>query len=62
RHLHLVLSEMIKWYCGGRVHQGIQGIPDPDPSLAEPKPAVEDGHLVAHPILGGLHHDYRLVA
>ncbi|MDY0001750.1 MAG: integrase core domain-containing protein [Polyangia bacterium] len=40
RHLHLVLSEMIKWYCGGRVHQGIHGIPDPDPDLAEPKPAV----------------------
>jgi hypothetical protein len=62
RQLHCVLTEYFRWYNQARVHQGIHGIPDPDPALAEPKPAVEVGHLVAHPILGGLHHDYRLVA
>jgi hypothetical protein len=44
----------------GRVHQGLNGIPDPDPELAEPKPV--GGRLVAIPVLNGLHHDYRLVA
>ena len=63
RQLHVVLSEFINgYYNRARVHQGIMGIPDPDPSLAEPKPAADVGHLVAYPVLGGLHHDYRLVA
>ena len=58
--LRAALGEYIRWYNAGRVHQGIHGIPDPDPELAEPKPA--NGKLVARPILNGLHHDYRLVA
>ena len=45
RHLRLVLGEFIAWYNQGRVHQGLQGIPVPDPSLSEP-PAAE-GRLVA---------------
>jgi hypothetical protein len=44
----------------GRVHQALNGMPDPDPVLAEPKPV--DGGLVAIPVLNGLHHDYRLAA
>ena len=43
-----------------RVHQGLNGIPDPDPALAEPKPS--GGRLLAIPVLNGLHHDYRLAA
>ena len=62
RHLHQVLSEFINWHNNGRVHQGIHGIPDPDPALAKPKPALQEGRVVAIPILGGLHHDYRLAA
>jgi len=60
RHLKQALAEFIAWYNGGRVHQGLNGIPDPDPVLAEPKPV--SGRLVAIPVLNGLHHDYRLVA
>jgi len=60
RHLKLVLAEFIAWYNSGRVHQGLHGIPDPDPALAESKPV--NGRLVAIPVLNGLHHDYRLVA
>jgi len=60
RHLRSVLTEFIAWYNHGRVHQGLHGIPDPDPALAGPKPA--GGRLVAIPVLNGLHHDYRLAA
>ena len=60
RHLRCSLAEFIFWYNHGRVHQGLNGIPDPDPALAEPKPV--NGKLVAIPVLNGLHHDYRLAA
>ena len=60
RHLHRNLGEFIAWYNQGRVHQGLHGIPDPDPALSEPKPT--NGRLTAIPILNGLHHDYRLSA
>ena len=55
--LRAVLAEYTGWFNGGRVHQGIHGIPDPDPELAAPRPA--EGKLVAMPVCGGLHHDYR---
>ena len=60
RHLRRSLAEFIRWYNRGRVHQGLNGIPDPDPALADPKPL--DGRLVAIPVLNGLRHDYRLAA
>ncbi len=44
RHLRRVLAEFIGWYNHGRVHQGLNGIPDPDTALAEPKPV--GGRLV----------------
>ena len=58
--LRSLLAEYIRWFNAGRVHQGLHGIPDPDPELAKPKPA--QGRLTARPVLGGLHRDYRLVA
>jgi len=59
--LRAVLAEYVHgWYNNSRVHQGIHGIPDPDPELAGEKPI--DGKLVARPILNGLHHGYRLAA
>lgn len=57
RHLRCVLTEFIRWYNHGRVHQGLNGIPDPDPAIDGPKPL--GGRLVAIPVLNGLHHDYR---
>ena len=60
RHLRLVLTEFIAWYNQGRVHQGLHGIPDQDPSLTV-SPSAE-GRMVAIPVLNGLHHDYRLAA
>ena len=59
-HLRCLLKEFINHYNRGRVHQGLNGIPDPDPALAAPKHA--GGRLVAIPVLNGLHHDYRLAA
>jgi len=59
-HLRAVLKEFINWYNQGRVHQGLNGIPDPDPALAAPKSA--GGRIIAIPVLNGLHHDYRLAA
>ena len=60
RHLSDTLHEYIGWYNQGRAHQGIHGIPDPEPCLKKPPP--KNGKLVAIPILNGLHHDYRLAA
>ena len=60
RHLRWVLKEFIGWYNHGRVHQGLKGIPDPDPAVADSK--LLGGRLVAIPVLNGLHHDYRLAA
>ncbi len=45
---------------GARPSQAIHGIPDPYPESREPPPKA--GKLLALPILGGVLHDYRLVA
>jgi putative transposase len=60
RHLRCVLKEFVGWYNHGCVHQGLSGIPDPDPAIDGPKPL--GGRLVATPVLNGLHHDYWLAA
>ncbi len=59
-HLRSVLEEFIGWYNDGRVHEGLNGIVDPDPALAGP--TSSGGRLVVIPVLNGLHHDYRLAA
>ena len=59
--LRAVVNEYVHgWYNNSRVHQGIHGIPAPDPELAGEKPA--HGKLVARPVCGGIQHDYRLAA
>jgi hypothetical protein len=50
----------VRCFNEGRVHQGIHGIPEPPPELDGERPV--DGKLVATPVCGGLHHDYRLAA
>jgi putative transposase len=60
RHIRHVIAEFIAYYNGARPSQAIHGIPQPYPELKEPP--VANGRLVARPVLGGLHHDYRLAA
>ena len=60
RHLRTVLGETVNWYNRVRVHQGIHGIPRPDPKSGPALPT--GGRLVSVPVLNGLHHDYRLAA
>jgi putative transposase len=66
RHLHGILKEWMVHYNEGRPHMSLgPGIPQPPASL----PAIRQPHrhrLLGHqrvrsrPILGGLHHEYRL--
>ena len=59
-HVRRVTAEYIRYYNGGRPSQAIHGIPDPYPELRQPPPTA--GKLMALPVLGGIQHDYRLVA
>jgi transposase InsO family protein len=65
RHVRRVLSEWVAHYNGGRPHASLgPGIADPtNDSVAAPSSGhrIRDGHrVVAIPVLGGLHHEYRL--
>lgn len=59
-HIRRVAVEYARYYNGARPSQAIHGIPDPHPELRQPPPPA--GKLVALPVLGGVQHDYRLVA
>ena len=59
-HIRRVVSEYVRYYNGARPSQAIHGIPDPYPELQQPPP--RRGRLVSLPVLGGVLHDYRLVA
>jgi len=59
-HIRRVVGEYIRYYNGARPSQAIHGIPEPYPELMKPPPRL--GKLVALPVLGGIQHDYRLVA
>jgi len=59
-HIRRVVTEYVRYYNGARPSQAIHGIPDPYPELKQPPP--RSGKLVALPVLGGVQHDYRLVA
>ena len=60
-HIRRVVAEYIRYfYNRGRPSQAIHGIPDPYPELRQPPPPA--GKLAALPVLGGVQHDYRLVA
>jgi len=59
-HIRKVVAEYVEYYNRARPSQAIHAIPDPYPELQEPPP--HNGKLVALPVLGGIHHDYRLAA
>ena len=59
RHLHRITSEYVAYFNHSRPHQGIgQRIPDPHEE-DENRVGECDGRIIGHPVLGGLHHDYR---
>lgn len=61
RHLYRVVKEYVAFFNHARPHQGIhQQIPCAPSSLEEDLPL--GGANISHPVLGGLHHDYRRAA
>jgi hypothetical protein len=64
-HVRRTVAAYIAYYNGGRPHQGIDGIPEFGPGCPRATPQ-ETGEgpskTVARPVLGGLHHDYRIAA
>ena len=62
-HLRRTTHTFVSYYNERRPHQGIHGIPVLGPGVATGRaPPAESSCLVAEPILGGLHHHYRLAA
>src|ERR1700680_631194 len=65
RHLRLILKEFVCYYNRGRPHSALgPGIPEPNQAMV---PASGHRHRLpvgywveSIPVLGGLHHDYRL--
>jgi transposase InsO family protein len=66
RHLRRILGQYVEHYNRGRPHMSLgPGIPDPPEGLpVAPSPnrhALPEGYaVVSHPVLNGLHCDYRL--
>jgi transposase InsO family protein len=59
-HLRRVLGEYVRYFGTSRPHQGLgQRIPRPDGLHSR---GAGGGDVVAIPVLGGLHHDYRRAA
>ena len=57
KHLRTISSEFVAYYNACRPHQSLnQDIPEPQPEQ------LTSGKVMAFPVLGGLHHDYRRVA
>ncbi len=68
RRLHELIMKYVRYYNRSRPHQGIgQAIPEltrgqENPPAQEWLEATAAGKVVALPVLGGLHHDYRRAA
>jgi len=62
-HLRRTVAAYVRYFNGGRVHQGIDGIPAPEPgALAPPRTDTDFRRVESRPVLGGLIRDYRLAA
>jgi transposase InsO family protein len=62
RHLGRILAEYVRHFNGARPHQGIaQRTPLSTNAMASSRRGVT-GRVVAVPVLGGLHHEYRSAA
>ena len=60
RHLQSVLREYVAYYNSGRSHRTLDlETPTGPPARAAPPLA---GRITAHPVLGGLHHEYEWLA
>ncbi len=60
RHLRSVLQEYVAHYDRGRPHRTLDlETPSGPPARAGPP---REGRVVAHPVLGGLHHEYEWLA
>jgi transposase InsO family protein len=67
RHLRTVLGQWVAHYNRGRPHTSLgPGLPDPPSNREAPLVSghwIRNGHYVlSEPVVGGLHHEYRLVA
>jgi hypothetical protein len=65
RHLQRILKEWVAHYNRGRPHSSLgPGIPEPSGGIPSPQMSghcIPRGHrVVRNPVLGGLHHEYRL--
>ena len=65
RHLHRIVKEFARYYNRGRSHSSLgPGIPEPIQSsvpASDHRYQLPSGYRIAkRPIVGGLHHDYRL--
>src|SRR5690348_3703727 len=65
KHLRGILREWVTHYNQGRPHSSLgPGVPQPESQIPQVKLAVHripQGHqVIAKPVLGGLHHEYRL--
>jgi putative transposase len=58
RHLYWIVKKYVTYFNGARPHQGIE---QQIPGGYDEAPAKE-GEIIAFPVLGGLHHDYRRAA
>ena len=62
-HLNQVVAEFVAYYNEHRPHQGVHRLLAPQSSALDPPPPPQaDAHLTARPILGGVHHDYRIAS
>jgi len=62
-HLRRTVIEFVRYYNGGRVHQGTGSIPAREPgALARAGEGAEFDRVESRPVLGGLIRDYRRAA